>query len=610
MSSTSSKLLLFFVVVVLMLGVGTYHYRQHLRVQIADLILSMREGVSRERGIMVEMRDGVKLKTNVLRPVDASGPLPTVYIQNTYHGFDFSWAKFFVLNGYAVVEQQVRGRFGSEGQYSLYESIGRDGSDTIDWIVAQPWSNDKVGSFGCSYQAESQTILAAENHPNHVAMILDGGGGAIGKVDDQYGYFGVYENGVLNLASSVGWFSENGHKANSADVAADTRIDPALLRATMATLPVVDLVKRLTTRDTFFEDYVSHALADKWWDQQGYINKDDRFSAAALHVNSWYDQTVDGSLALANHMRKAANNERARHQYLLIAPGVHCSAAKHAGGRRVIGEMEIDFEFLDYRKIYLDWFDYWLKDKAVELPPKVKYYDIHGKGWVDADQWPPQDVQLEKFFLSDANLVSRPEENGLSVQNSANANFREFVYDPLRPVPTRGGSICCTGNPDDIQGPVDQSSLVERADVLSYTSKPLQQPFCLAGVPKARLAVSTDAVDTDFTVKLVDVYPDGRMFNIQDGVARLSLREGITRFRPAQPGEIYDIDVVLRASAYTFRKGHKIGLLVSSSNFPRLVRNLNTGDNSPTATKTVKATNRVYSGEKHLSSIILPNACP
>ncbi len=610
MSSMLPKLLLFFVVVVLLIGIGAYQYREQLQIQIADLTLPLREGVRRERGIMVAMRDGVRLNTNVLLPVDASGPLPTVFIQNTYQGFDFSWAKFFVSHGYAVVEQQVRGRFGSEGQYSLYESIGRDGFDTIDWIIAQPWSNDKVGSFGCSYQAEAQTVLAAANHPNHVAMILDGGGGAIGKVDDQYGYFGVYEHGVLNLASTAGWFSEHGHKANSGDVTADTSIEPALLQRTMATLPVVDLVKHLTRRDTLYEDYVSHDLADSWWDQQGYINKDDRFSTAALHVNSWYDQTIDGSLALAKYMRKAANNERAKHQYLLIAPGVHCSAAKHAAGPRVIGEMPIDFEFLDYHKIYLDWFNYWLKDADVKLPPKVRYYDIHGKGWVKAEQWPPHNVQPERFFLSDANLISRPDEQEQVVQTSAAENFREFVYDPLNPVPTRGGSICCTGNPADIQGPVDQISLIERDDVLSYTSKLLQRPFCLAGAPKVNLAVSTDAVDTDFTAKLVDVYPDGRMFNIQDGVARLSLREGLTRSKPAQPGKIYHIDVTLRSSAYTFRKGHKIALLVSSSNFPRLVRNLNTGENPHTGTKTVKATNRVYSSPEHWSSLDLPNACP
>ena len=187
-----------------------------LRSWVSDITFPWRYGMQKQSNIMVPMRDGIHLSTQVYKPVKKDGPLPAILIRTTYGGISFKWQKLFVKHGFAVVVQDVRGRYGSEGRYSTHRYSRSDGYDTIDWIVRQDWSNGKVGTFGCSYLGETQSILAASKHPNHIAMITDGGGGAIGNAMDSYGYFGVYENGVLNLASALGWYTKNG-AVNQAD---------------------------------------------------------------------------------------------------------------------------------------------------------------------------------------------------------------------------------------------------------------------------------------------------------------------------------------------------------------------------------------------------------
>lgn len=587
----------------IIVGIPLIFYAQNLRNWLSDFTLPIRHGVFLERNILVPMRDGTQLATTVYRPFLARQACPVILIRTTYGGVDFSEIKYFVRNGYVVVTQNVRGRFGSQGTYTPHRYSRSDGFDTMDWIVRQDWSNGKIGTFGCSYLGESQVILAAAKHPNHICMIANGAGGAIGSAKGSYGYFGIYENGVLNLASALGWFTENG--------AIDHNIPPgpeknrSTLIGEISGFPIVDLAKRIVSYNTGFEDVVSHELTDTWWNDEGYISEEDSFLTAGLHVNTWYDQTVYDTFRLAEHIAKKAQNRRATHQYVLIDPGNHCSAGNLPDGRAKIGEMEIDYKKLDFMKIYLDWFDYWLKDAPVSLPPRFKYFLINAASWETSTKWPPPNAKTFRYYLHEkGKLIENYSE--LNELNSKSKGVDSYYYDPENPVPTIGGTVCCVSSDSEISGAFDQSKLKQRRDVLVYQSEPLKSSLDLIGNAKAVIYVSTDSYDTDFTIKLVDHKLNGQEYNLQDGVVRLSFRNGIDRKELSIPGEIYKIELDFRPIAYRFKAGHRISLYISSSNFPRLARNLNTGKNNYATIEMNIATNSIHRNKVHTSYLDIP----
>ena len=571
---------------------------------LSDASMPIRHGIYRTRKIMVPMRDGTELATDVYRPLTGNGSYPTILIRTTYTGFDLSQIKYFVKNQYAVAVQHVRGRNNSQGNfYSPHRYSRLDGYDTIDWIVKQKWSSGKVGTFGCSYLGENQILLAAAKHPNHLAMIANGAGGAIGKAKGSYGYFGVYENGVLNLASALGWFTAYGaidHMPRS--LPDDYEIK---FMSEMKGLPVVDLAKRIVPYKTGFDDFVSHELNDKWWDKEGFINDQDTFSTAALHVNTWYDQTVHDTFRLAELMNENAVNQRAKNQHLLIDPGIHCSAGKLKEGPVQLGAMVVHYDDPDYLKIFRDWFDYWLKGIDVKLPPRFQYFLIHGDRWETSNQWPPKSVAFLRYYLQAGGRLATTIPPSF-IEDHNGVRFDKIVYDPIDPVPTIGGPICCTYQSSAMQGPLDQSPLKQRDDVLIYFSDELKSDVDLIGNAKAILYVSTSAFDTDFTVKIVDEQPDGKAYNLIDGILRLRYRMGMGNAQLATPGEIYRVELELRPIAYRFKKGHKIAAYVSSSNFPRLARNLNTGKSEYKDTTAIVVENNIYRSAPYASYIELP----
>ena len=581
-------------------------YAQHLRNWFSDLLLPVRHGLHRERGIMVPMRDGTRLATDIYRPLPASSTYPVILIRTTYGGTDFSEIKYFVQNGYVVVVQDVRGRYrsqGQKGQYSPHRYSRSDGYDTMDWIVKQKWSSGKIGTYGCSYLGENQIILAAAKHPNHICMVAQGAGGAIGNIKGSYGYFGVFENGVLNLASALGWYTVHGDIDHSITMLPHDYQEKLI--QTIDGLPVVDLAKRIVPYRTGFEDIMSHALTDHWWKEEGYVNDDDNFSTAALHVNTWYDQTVHDTFRLAEHMAEKAQHPRAKHQYVLIDPGNHCSIGKLSDGLGRIGEMEIEYRKIDFMKIYLDWFDFWLKDVPGPLPPPFQYFLINAATWKNAEQWPPPETELHRYYLHEGGRLDkdRPASNNADGWKNLGDSFD---YDPLDPVPTIGGSVCCTGSDVEISGAFDQSSLKQRKDILIYESDPLESALDMIGNAKVSLYVSTSARDTDFTLKIVDQQSDGKAYNLRDSVVRLSYKKGMDNPNLIVPGEIYKIEMVFSPIAYRFKKGSRVALYISSSNFPRLARNLNTGENSYKSMNTKMATNTIHRNFIHPSCLELP----
>jgi putative CocE/NonD family hydrolase len=583
-----------------------------LPVSWRDAVFGARYGFRIEHDVMVPMPDGVRLATNLYFPkdFDASGraKLPVVLIRVPYdknhHGGGLAPAYDFAAHGYVVAIQDMRGKYASEGVFTPSKDDADDGSSTVDWLAAQPWSNGRVGTVGCSALGEAQIFLSRKRNPHHLAMIPIGAGGAMGSAANRYTYFGQYEGGIFQLGSGFGWFLHDGGKTPGAEFTGEVDI-PRAVRG----LPSGGLVRQYRPDATDFDDFISKPLGDPYWRGLGYISEEDRFATPALVINNWQDQTVADTLVLAEVMKRNAVSEVARrHHHVIIGPGNHC---QYFGPNQTlnVGEFRVGPNAVAPLSAWqVQWFDYWLKD-AAKLPafPAYRFYIMGADRWVDSEQWPPQGVTFQPWYLGgDGAANSRAGRGALLAGPPLAEKFDEFTYDPLNPVPTRGGPICCTNDPAQVQGMVDQAPVEMRNDVLVYTSPELEVPLTIAGPLRADLYVSSSARDTDFTAKLVDVFPDGRALNIQEGALRLRYRDSFVNPALATPGAVYRVSVDMRAIAYQLPAGHRLRLQISSSNFPRLERNLNTGGNNFDESQPVTATNRVWRAPDYPSAMILP----
>ena len=591
-----------------------------------------------EKSVLVPMRDGVRLSTDIYSPVGVEGPLPVVlirlpYNKNTYlnmrkpgdrQALFQSDAYYFAGHGYRVVVQDMRGRHESEGEYRVSASNRNDGYDMLEWLSNQPWTNGRIGTYGCSYLGENQIQQAAERHPNHTAAIPQAaGGGYIGTGRP----FGARDGGVPELATGLGWFWAVGANAywrrppglgdeefrTYAEQYESWPKPPELdFREAFGHLPVIDIFDRYGGARTDFEDFFSKSLADPYWDSIRYADRDDRFDVPALHVNSWYDGVVNETLELFNLFRTNAQSARARdNQFAIVSPTRHCASEFEPGWEdAVVGEMPVGDISKDYFRIYLDWFDHWLKgvDNGVTDMPKLQYYAMGAKQWRNADGWPLPGTEFRKYYLTSEGDAADPQGTGELVTETPTAvsSSDRFTYDPADPAPSVGGPICCISREAAPAGAYDQSEVGRRPDVLVYRTGPLEEDLEITGPLTATLYVSSSAKDTDFTVKLIDMHPDGKRYNIQEGILRARFREGFEREVFMEPGGIYRLDIDLHATGNVFLEGHRIGLHVSSSNFPRFVRNLNTGGRNFDESEWVVAENSVHHSRNHPSHLTLP----
>lgn len=546
------------------------------------------------RDVMVPMRDGVRLATDVYRPRGVTDRLPVILIRLPYnkaqYGGAINPANFFAGQGYVVAVQDVRGKWASEGTYSVEMADAEDGYDAVSWAAAQPWSTGKVGTYGCSYLGEVQYLLLKMRHPAHAAAIAQGPAGAVGPAGGYYTNFGTFSTGgALTLSSIVGWFSFAGTKVKGA-TAPDSLDIGRLLRS----LPLVDMDRRGHFPPTDYEDFVRHGPADAYWQQMHYLADTDRFAAPTLHVNSWGDVAPEQTLYAFTHMGGSNDN-----QYVIMSPTVHC-ASEGATATTRVGDFDAGDARLPYWKIYLDWFDHWLKgvDNGVERRPRVQYFLI-GKGeWRTAPSWPVPGMQTVSYYLT--------RDHTLSLRPSAGATTESYRYDPGDPFPSRGGGICCTGNPKDLPGIFDQHDLEARRDLLVYSTPVLGSAVTIAGPVRVSLYVSSDVTDTDFAAKLLDVDEAGRAWNVANGILRMRYRDGLATSTRMRPGAVYRVTLNLNSTAFHFKTGHRIRLYVTSSDFPMYDRNLNTGGDNVTETRWVTATNTVHAGGAFPSSIQLP----
>jgi hypothetical protein len=578
---------------------------------------------------MVKMRDGVHLSTDVYfsEKDKVASPKPTILIRTVYGKHQtFSWNpawQTLVEQGYAIVIQDIRGRFESEGVYSVGRGRREDGTDTLDWITKQPWSNGKVGLSGCSYLGETQVILEATNHP---ALV-------VGQPQSPAsGYYRPgrawqsFSGGAFELGQTAGWFASEGGKVfygpnltgearskwfnseSASKYQSRPDFDFKQYLEKIKYLPTIDLLNVSKALPSDYQNWRNSTPDSEYFRSMDFVQEQDSVSVPNLFFDTWYDYGARETLMMAKQFRKKGNNKSTReNQFVVIGPGTHCNFPQQASELSV-GERPLKNAVMDYHQLQIDWYNKWLKgeENDVSERPFLTYYVLGENKWRYSDEWPLTNTQYTPLYLDHMSGANSLKGDGkLTFDKPTTLKQDNFIYDPQNPVPSLGGHTCCTGT-DTEAGGYDQSEIEKRNDILIYTSERLSNGIEVTGLIKAKLFVSSDAKDTDFTVKLIDVYPDGRAFNVQEGVIRMRYRNSLREASLLEKGKVYAVEVDLNATSNYFATGHKIRIEISSSNFPRIERNLNTGEPNNLGVNFIKANNTVWFGEDKASYIMLP----
>ncbi|WCT73903.1 CocE/NonD family hydrolase [Sphingomonas naphthae] len=582
-----------------------------------------------QTAVMVPMRDGVSLSTNIYMPKDAKGPLPVIlwktpYNEHKLRGTSFRLALEAVKRGFVFIVQNERGRYFSEGKYEILGKPQTDGYDTLSWIARQSWSNGKVGTLGCSSSAEWQLALAAQNHPAHAAMVPMSAGAGIGKVGRFQEQGNWYTGGVPRNLFFVWLYGVDNPLRAQLPTGLDqkTRARIAGYNDLDATKPKVDwnkqirhlpvdtLLSDLDEPPATFEQFIHRTPADPGWREGGLYHDDMGWGVPSLWFNTWYDVSIGPNMELFNHARATTGDrEAADNQYAVIAPMPHCQYWK-MGPKTVVGERDMGDTSFPVDDAIFSFFDRWLKSDRKAFPattPHVRYYVMGENKWKSAEQWPPKGTSTMRLYLRSGGRANSLNGDGRldAAPPPAGEAADAYRYDPMNPVRTVGGGDCCNGG-IVVPGAFDQREIEARSDVLVYTSAPLDKPVEVSGFVDAVLKVSSSAKDTDFAVKLVDVAPDGTAWIIGDTIFRARYRDGFDRPAMMEPGKTYTIKPSPIATSIQFGAGHRIRVEVTSSNFPKFVRNLNTGGPNESEARGVVADNRILHGGEDASYVELP----
>lgn len=595
-----------------------------------------------ERKVMMPMRDGVTLATDIYRPRNASGPVPVIFVRTPYN-FNYWDTRNHrarnvtamldaVRRGYAYVVQNERGRFFSQGEWDILGPPTTDGYDAIDWLARQPWSNGKVGTIGCSSTAEWQMAVAALDHPAHAAMIPQGFGAGVGRVGRFYEQGNWYRGGAVQMLF-IAWLygvqntqrpqfppdisqEDMARLSTYYDLAA--QMPPVDWDVALRHLPVQDILRNVNGPAGIFADAAPVATGgrmiqrtpnDPAWYKGGLYHDDMPFGVPSLWFMSWYDVSVSPNLALFNHVRRSATDpEVANNQYAVVAPVAHC-AFQRATENTVVGERSMGDARMDYNALIYGWFDRWLKgaqNGLLDTLPRVRHYTMGENRWQTSSAWPPAGSETRTWYLSSgpAGANSLYGDGRLVPTLPGRAGRDAFVYDPMNPVPSYGGNVCCTGNAVQA-GSFDQRRMETRQDILVYTTDPLAEGVEISGPVEVTLHLSSDVRDTDLTVKLLDVDREGKAWNLDETIQRVRYREGYDREVMMEGGKVYRVVLGPLSTSNWFAPGHRIRIEVSSSNFPRFDRNLNTGGRNYDEATGVVAHNVIHHGRQYPSQVTM-----
>jgi uncharacterized protein len=529
----------------------------------------------------VPMRDGVRLSANIFRP-DVNGRYPTILVRTPYgkgRALTLHY-RAFVERGYAVVIQDVRGRYNSAGEFRPLEQEPADGEDTLNWIARQPWSDGKIGMMGGSYLGIVQWKVAELNNPYLKAIFP-----AVSGCDDYRDRF-YSTGGALKLGQRLLWMAENLRAPG---------YHPDFSRYVLH-LPLRTSDAAATGRPSqMYQEALAHPAYDSFWKSISTRERLDHIRVPVYSVAGWFDNFVESDLDAYHVLRKNSGVHR-----ILVGPWPH----------NMNIPLPVNFgpdSYVPLRGVQLQWFDQFLKGKDAPLlsEPPVRVFMMGINQWRNEWEWPPSARSTSFYLSSRGGANSLAGDGRLASRQSDIAPPDSFVYDPHNPVPTAGDAACC--NPKYMPwGPADQRAVEQRRDVLVYTTGPLSKDVPVLGTVRVVLYAATSAPDTDFTAKLVDVFPDGRAQCLTDGILRLRYRRSLEHPSLVRPGEISKVTIDAGVTGNVFRQGHRIRVEISSSNFPRFDRNPNTGGSIADETVLRSASQTIYHDAEHPSRLILP----
>ncbi len=568
-----------------------------------------------EKDVPTLMRDGVVLRADVFRPA-APGKYPVI-LQRTPYNKNLTTVGLLMFDviraageGYAVVIQDSRGRYSSEGEFYTFRDDILDGYDTVEWCAAQSWSDGNVGMYGASYVGATQW-LAAIAQPPHLKALFP----LITASDYHEGW--TYQGGAFALGFNESW--------TMTFLAPDTfqrlmKKKPTLGEQLGNLLQGVDDMChwfRQTPLNKFplfgeaapyFYDWLAHPDDDEYWAQWNIEARHQMVRAPACNVGGWYDIFLGGTIRNYVGMRaRGATPEAREGQKLILGPWFHTLPLNN-----VVGEVNYGLSTtslaMDLDGLHLKWFDYWLKGKKNDFleEPAVRIFTMGENRWRTEDEWPLARTRYTKYYLHSGGKANSLRGDGwLSPEPPRSEPADVYVADPRHPVSTRGGGLCCW--PAAVPGGAfDQRQIEERSDVLVYTTPVLEHDLEVTGPITVTLYAATTATDTDFTGKLVDVHPDGYARNLTDGIIRGRYRDSRQKGTLLNPGAVYEYSIDLWATSNVFKAGHRLRLEIASSNFPRFDRNPQTGESSAEATRFEPALQRVFHDEGRPSHVMLP----
>ena len=545
--------------------------------------------------VMVPMRDGVPLGADVYLP-EGNGPFPVLLTLTPYgKNAAAQAARRYLARGYAVVAADSRGLRASKGTWIPYVNEGRDGYDLQQWVGKQPWSNGKIGMFGTSYPAFTQ-LLPAQYRSEYVKALVP-----IAAQSDNFGSVWATD-GFYHLAFLPAW------PTRQEAIATGKTVPEINWNKLLWHLPLKDIPNQIPgIRSPFLVDVLAHDRYTEFWKSMSIRGKHNEMDVPALHVTGWYDDLTEETLQNYIAMRKQSRSEHARRwQRLLVGPWGH-----GVRPQRIFGDVDFGPDVqIDFQEMELRWFDYHVKgiENGLDKEAPVKIFVMGENKWRDEQEWPLARAQATRYYFHSQGFANTRFGDGVLTTTHPQAEpVDRYRYDPRNPVPTSGGHGCCTG---DIAptGPLDQRVTQQRPDVLVYTTPPLEQDTEVTGPMSARLFFSTDVPDTDFIVTLADVAPDGKAIQITEGQVRTRFRESLERPSMLVPNRDYEVAINLWCASNVFKKGHRIRVHLTSSNFPRFNRNLNSG--KPLGDETdsdIRIANQViYHDSRRPSSIVLP----
>jgi len=563
------------------------------------------------------MRDGTVLYADVWRP-DAPGRFPVLLTRTPYD-------KALLLNaviagvdpmrsvgeGYVVIYQDTRGRFTSQGEWA-FEAEFNDGYDSVEWAAGLPYSDGNVGMFGISYLGFTQWMAAAARPPHLKAIFPQ----QIGTGMHDF----IYADGALFLCGALLWAGLQAGDTIMRRAAAGEDMNPALadlirfmnsLPGAYEQLPLAGSHPVITNLSPFYDEWLAKAEDADFWNRKGYWDRIHDIDVPIFHLGGWHDLYAGSTPLLFEAMcKRGASEATCRSQKMIVGPWVHGQLSSDVISDLYMG-VGATAPFIDLPGLHLRWFDQWLKgkDTGIMSEPPVRIFVMGDNVWRHENEWPLARTQWTKYYLHSAGRANTRDGDG-SLDTSAPAAVEpvdNYVYDPRNPVPTVGGPTLLPGIGIGANaGPKEQSRVESRADVLVYTTPVLEQDVEVTGPIRAALFARTSAPDTDWTVRLVDVYPDGRAYGVTDGIVRARYRNGFDKPQLLEPGAVYEYQVDMQATSNVFKKGHRIRVQVSSSNFPCYSRNPNTGGPLATESGLVAALQTVLHDAEHPSHVMLP----